>query len=54
VHWGYSAQDVQRWIPDAVELGADGALSLDYNQAHSWKIMQLENKIKELEAKLAK
>lgn len=54
VHWGYSAQDVQRWIPDAVELGSDGSLSLDYNQAHSWKIMQLENKIKELEAKLAK
>ena len=53
-HWGYSAQDVQRWIPDAVEIGSDGSLSLDYNQAHSWKIMQLENKIKELEAKLAK
>lgn len=54
IHWGYSAQDVQRWIPDAVELGSDGSLSLDYNQAHSWKIMQLENKIKELEAKLSK
>jgi len=29
-------------------------MSVNYNEAHSWKIAQLEQKIKELEAKLSK
>lgn len=53
-HWGYAAQDVLKYIPDAVTVDNDGMMSVNYNEAHSWKIAQLEQKIKELEAKLSK
>ena len=50
-HWGYSAQSVQKWLPDAVNENNDGFLTVDYNQAHTFKIQKLEEKIVNLEAK---
>ena len=52
IHIGYPAQTVLTIIPDAVEEKNDGYLTIDYNQVHTFKISQLEQKIKELEAKL--
>ena len=51
-HIGYSAQTILEIIPDAVEEKNNGYLTIDYNQVHTFKISQLEQKIKELEAKL--
>lgn len=51
-HWGYAAQDVLKYIPDAVEINKDGYMTVNYNEAHTWKIAQLENKIKKLEEKI--
>jgi hypothetical protein len=58
-HWGYVAQDVAKFIPDAVIKGSDGFLSVDYNQAHTFKIAKVEDevtllkkRVKELEQQL--
>jgi len=51
-HWGYAAQDVLKFIPDAVQTNEDGMMTVNYNEAHTWKIAQLEQEIKELKSKL--
>lgn len=51
---GYAAQEVAQVLPDAVTSDKDGYLSVDYKEVHAWKIMQLQKRIEELEAKLNK
>ena len=50
VRYGYSAQQVQSILPDAV-TGED-KLSVNYMDVHTLKIAALEKRITELEAKL--
>ena len=50
VRYGYSAQQVQSILPDAV-VGED-KLSVNYMDVHTLKIAALEKRIAELEAKL--
>ena len=52
VRYGYSAQQVQSILPDAV-TGED-KLSVNYMDVHTLKIAALEKRIAELEAKLNK
>jgi hypothetical protein len=44
---GYSAQDVQKYMPDAVNTDSNGQLSVDYIQILVQKIAHLEQKLKE-------
>jgi hypothetical protein len=50
---GYFAQDVQELLPSAVTSDKDGLLSLSYREVLVAKVQLLEQKIKELEAKLS-
>lgn len=53
IRYGYSAQDAFDVCPDLVT--DDGvSLTLNYTDLHTLKIMQLEKRVAELEAKLAK
>lgn len=49
IHVGYSAQEVQKVMPDAVNEGEDGMLSVNYIEVLVAKIAELENRIKQLE-----
>ena len=49
VRYGYSAQDIQAVLPDAVD--EQDKLYINYSDIHTLKIAQLEQRIKELEAK---
>ena len=42
-HVGYSAQEVQKVMPDAVNEGTDGMLSVNYVEVLVAKIAELEN-----------
>jgi hypothetical protein len=50
IRYGYSAQQVQSYLPDAVS--GDEKLSVNYMDVHTLKIAALEKRIAELEAKL--
>jgi hypothetical protein len=50
IRYGYSAQQVQLILPDAVT--GDEKLSVNYMDIHTLKLAALENRIAELEAKL--
>jgi hypothetical protein len=50
VHVGYSAQQVQEFMPDAVSKDSNGKLSVNYVEVLVAKIASLEAKVKQLEA----
>ncbi len=50
VRYGYSAQQVQSILPDAIS--GEDKLSVNYMDVHTLKIAALEKRIAELEAKL--
>jgi hypothetical protein len=50
---GYYAQDLEAVLPSAVSKGSNGLLNLSYREVHTAKLQFLEQKVKELEAKLS-
>ncbi len=52
-HWGYVAQEVETYIPDAVSISGDGFLTVDYNQAHTFKIAKVEDEVTLLKKRVA-
>ena len=51
-HVGYSAQEVQKVMPDAVNEGTDGMLSVNYVEILVAKISQMEKEIAYLKSKI--
>ena len=49
LHYGYIAQEVKKFMPDAVNADDAGNLSVDYIQVLVKKVNDLENRIKQLE-----
>ena len=52
VHFGYGAQEVEKILPDAVYTGTDGIKSVNYDEVHTYKLMQQELLIKELQQQI--
>lgn len=50
-HIGYTAQDVQKYLPEAVELKGSGVLGVRYLEVLAAKIAALEERLTELESK---
>lgn len=51
-HYGYIAQDVQKFLPGAVMTGGNGMLALDYNAIHTLAIHQLYDIVKKQQAQI--
>ena len=50
IRYGYSAQQVQSIVPDAVF--GDDELTVNYSDVHTLKIASLEKRVAELESRL--
>jgi hypothetical protein len=53
-HWGYSAQDVLKVLPEAVSKTNEGFYGIEYNSVFTYKIANLEKLVSELEKELKK
>lgn len=53
-HYGYIAQDVQKFLPDAVIKQPNGYLALDYNAIHTLAINQLYQMVKQQQKEIKK
>jgi hypothetical protein len=50
IHYGYSAQNLQKINPNLVNKNDDGFLSVNYTETLVLKVRELEKRVKELEA----
>jgi hypothetical protein len=53
-HFGYIAQNVCTLLPNAISIDPHENLKVDYVQVHTWKLLQLEKRIAELERMVLK
>jgi len=54
IHYGYIAQEVEAYIPEAIIVGVDGYKSVNYAEVHTVKIQRLEEKVRTLESLVIK
>lgn len=52
IHIGYGAQDVEKVLPDAVFTDKEGLKSVNYDEVHTYKLMQQERMIKDLQQQI--
>ncbi|HJV19275.1 MAG TPA: tail fiber domain-containing protein [Sediminibacterium sp.] len=52
-HWGYKAQDVLAYLPEAVSKTESGHYGVEYNSVFTYKIAQLEKKNNHLEQRIS-